>query len=102
MRVAFFIRVLVMHPMYGDKEDRAALQGKRAADSENILHPFRCLVPSVRQEPMVSHPDPDAAGDPPQNHRNQKCFPGEKEESDDSTDVKGDHEESRYPNYRLS
>ena len=58
MWVAFFIRVLVMHPMYGDKEDWAALQGKRAAYSENILHPFRRLVPSVRQEPMVPIPIP--------------------------------------------
>ena len=65
MRIAFFVGVLVMHAMDGDKEDWAALQGEGAAYSENILDPFRRPVPSMREKSMVSHPNPDAARDPP-------------------------------------
>jgi hypothetical protein len=65
MRIAFFVRVLVMHAVDGDKEDWAALQGECAAYGENILDPFRRLIPSMRKKSMVSHSNPDAAGDPP-------------------------------------
>jgi hypothetical protein len=65
MRIAFFVRVLVVHAMDGDKEDWAALQGEGATDGENVLDPFRRLIPSMREKSMVSHPNPDAAGDPP-------------------------------------
>ena len=48
MWVTFFIRVLVMHTMYGDPENRAALQGECGTNRENVLHPFWCLVSSMR------------------------------------------------------
>jgi len=98
MWITFFVRVLVMHAMYRDEENWAALQSERATYGENVLHPFRRLIPSMHEESMVSHPNPDAAGDPPQKHRDQECFPGEYEQSCYSADVKDGHKEGRDPN----
>jgi len=64
MWVSLFVRVLMMHAMYRDKENWTAFQGERATDSENVLHPFWRPIPSMREKSMVSHPNPDAAGDP--------------------------------------
>src|SRR5271168_1873028 len=98
MRVALFISVLVVHAMDGDKEDRAALQGEGTAYGENILHPFRGLVASMREEPMVSHPDADAASDPPEKHRYEERLPGKEEQGNNGTDMKDHHEEGGDPN----
>jgi hypothetical protein len=65
MWISLFVRVLVMHTMYRDKENWAAFQGERATYGENVLHPFWRPIPSMREKSMVSHPNPDAAGDPP-------------------------------------
>lgn len=101
MGVAFFVRVLVMHTMDSDPEDGAALQGQRAAYGEKIFHPFRRLVASMGQEPMVAHADADAASDPPQGDRYEERFPREEKQSGDRSEMKDDHEECRHPDDRL-
>ena len=101
VRVAFLVRVLVMHAVDGDPEDGAAFEGQRAAHGEQILHPLRRFVAAVGQQAVVSHADADASGDPPQHHRDEEGLPGEKEERSDRANVKGDHEDGRDPDDRL-
>jgi hypothetical protein len=33
----------------------------------------------VREQAMITHTDAQASGDPPQESRNQQCFPGKEE-----------------------
>ena len=66
MRVAFFVGVLVMHAMSSNPEDGPAFESERAADREEILHPFGSLVAAMGEQAVVAHADAEAAGDPPE------------------------------------
>ena len=95
--VALFVGVLVVHAMDSDEEDRAAFQGERATDGEEVLHPLVGLVAAMGQEAVVSHSDAEASGDPPKEDRNEERFPGEEEERSYRSNMKGDHKEGCYP-----
>jgi hypothetical protein len=47
---------------------------------------------------MISDTYSQASSDPPQNHRDQKCFPTEKEQSGQCPNVERNHNESGDPN----
>src|SRR5882757_2187295 len=54
MRVAFFIRILVMLTMRSYPGDGSALERQRSARGEEVLHPFRRLVATMRQQAVVA------------------------------------------------
>ena len=56
----------------------------------------------MREQPMVSHPDAEAPGNPPQQHGEQEGFPTENEQRCHCADVKQDHEEDCHPDDWLS
>src|SRR5579872_6786807 len=97
MWVALFIRVLVMHAMRCDPENRTPFQSQRAAHGQNIFHPLRSLEAAMRKKTMVSNADTKAPCDPPQNHRERECLPAEQEQRSHSSNVKGHHDEGRKP-----
>ena len=101
MWVAFLVCVLVMLTMYCDPKNRAPFQSQRAANGQKIFHPLGGLVTSMREQPMVSDTYSKASGDPPQNHRKQKCFPTEEEQRGHCAYVERNHDEGGDPNDRL-
>src|SRR6185437_4270366 len=101
MRVTFPIGVLMVEPVDGNPEYRTALERQSTAHRQKILDPFGCLIASVREQTMVSHPDAEAAGNPPQHDGEQECLPTKEEHRGDCADVKGHHERCRQPNDRL-
>ncbi len=92
MGIAFFVRILVMHAMGGDPENRSAFKSERAAGGQEIFHPFWSFVAAMGQQAMIAHSDAEASRNPPQKYGQQQRFPAEHKESNDGTDVKCDHE----------
>ena len=97
VRIAFLIGMLMMDAVRGDPEDRSAFERERAADRQEIFHPLRSLVAAVRQQAVIAHADAQAAGNPPQEHRDEECLPGEEEQCGDRANVKCGHETRRNP-----
>src|SRR6266576_1718309 len=77
VRITLFVRILVMHAMRGDPENRSALECERAAGRQEILNPFRRLVAAVREQSMIAHTDAETSRKPPQYERYQErgCDP---------------------------
>ena len=101
MRITIGVSVLMMDTMYSDPKNGPAFQGQRAAHGEKIFHPFGYFVTAMGKKPVVSHPNAQAAGDPPQNHGEQKGFPTEYEQRGQSAKMKHHHEEGGDPDYGL-
>src|SRR6266699_1579782 len=97
--IAFFIRILMVHAMRGDPENRSALEGERAASRQEILNPFWRLEAAVREQAMITHPDAETSRNPPKDEGYQERFPTEHEECSDGADVKCDHEGCCSPIY---
>src|SRR6266481_881011 len=97
VRITCFVRILVMHAMRGDPENRSALECERAAGRQEILNPFRRLVAAVREQSMIAHADAETSRDPPEYERYQKRFPTEREECSNGANVKCEHERSCDP-----
>src|SRR5260370_14180217 len=95
MGIAFFVRILVMHAMGGDPENRSAFKSECAAGGQEILNPFWSFVAAMRQQAMIAHSDAQTAGNPPQKYGQQQRFPAEHKESNDGTDGKCNHQERR-------
>jgi hypothetical protein len=51
----------------------------------------------MRQQPVITHADAQAAGNPPQKNGDEKCLPGEKEQRSHCPDVKQGHEDGGDP-----
>src|SRR5271155_116415 len=79
MRIAIFIRMLMMNAVSGHPENRAALERRGGADRQKILHPLRSLVATMGQQAVVAHADAQASRNPPKEARHKKGLPGEKE-----------------------
>src|SRR5580700_753318 len=97
MRVAVLIRVLVMNAVRRDPENRTAFERERSADGQKILHPLRRLVPTVREQAMISHADSQAARNPPQEHGNEQSLPCEEEKCRHRAHVKQAHKDRGNP-----
>src|SRR5271155_2833945 len=76
MRIAFVIRKLMMNAVRRHPEYRPAFKRQRRAPGQKIFHPLRSLVSAMRQQPVIAHPDPEAARYPPQEYGDKKCRPG--------------------------
>jgi hypothetical protein len=55
----------------------------------------------MRKEPMISNTNAEAAGEPPQGHRDEKRRPTKVKQRHDCPNMKGKHDESGAPNNRL-
>src|SRR5581483_7245293 len=73
-------------------EDRSAFQRQGAADSQEILHPLRSLVPAMGKQAMIAHANSQASCDPPERERGNQGLPGEKEKRRHRAGVKCNHE----------
>src|ERR1700739_1239543 len=76
VRVAFFVRKLMMYTVCGDPENRSAFECESGAPCEEIFHPLGSLVSTMCQEAVIAHTDAETAGDPPQEDGDEECFPG--------------------------
>src|ERR1700678_2267670 len=65
MRIALVVRKLMMNPMRGYPENRPPLERKSGAPGQEIFHPLRSLISAMRQQPVICHPNPEAARYPP-------------------------------------
>src|SRR5207302_4690019 len=97
----FPVGILVMDTMRRHPSDRPALKGQRSAHGQEVFHPFRRFIASMREEPVIAHAYTKASGNPPKQERKCKCFPSEKEQCEDGANVECSYEESRRPVNRL-
>jgi hypothetical protein len=100
MGIAFLVRILVMHAMGGDPENRSAFERERAAGRQEILNPFWCFVAAMGQQAMIAHPNAQASRNPPKEYGYQERFPAEHEESNDGANMKRNHEKRSNPIHR--
>src|SRR5512133_1522948 len=80
-----------------DPEDRSAFERQRAANGQEIFHPFRSGVAAVGQQAVVAHADAEASGNPPQECCECCDFPRKEEEGGDCADMKHHHEKRGDP-----
>ena len=88
MGVARLIGFLMMDPVHGDPKNRPAFEAQRSAKGKEIFKPDRAFVSPVGMQPMVSHADTEAGGDPIKEHGSPKPGPAEHEQPRDGADVK--------------
>src|ERR1700730_17736257 len=69
MWIAFFVRILMVHAMRGDPENRPAFECQRAAGGQEILNPFRRFESAMREQAMITHADAETSRNPPQEER---------------------------------
>jgi hypothetical protein len=94
VRIAFHISILMVDAVRCHPEKWTTFQCKRGTDGDEILKPFISLESAMREQPMISNANAQAAGDPPQKHRNEKCLPGKHEKRCNGAYVECDHEKS--------
>ena len=97
MRVALFIRELMMDAVRGHPENRTPFQSRGSAESQEILQPPRGAIAAVGQQPVITDADPQAARNPPQQAGDEESFPGEEEQGCNRTDMEDGHEGCGYP-----
>ena len=91
VRVERLVGMLVMLPVDGHPEHRAALERQRAADGQEIFEQLRCLEPAVRVQPVIAHADAETDGHPVKGRGDHQVGPAELEQGDDGQHVE-DHE----------
>ncbi len=97
MRIARLVRVSMVEAMNRNPEDGTALERHCAENSEQVFQPLRGLVRSMGQQAVVSHPNAEAASDPPQEQRQDETFPAEEEEGCNSANMKHQEDKPREP-----
>src|SRR5256884_9382620 len=65
VRITFPVGILVMDTMRRHPSDRPALKGQRSAHGQEVFHPFRRFIASMREEPVIAHAYTKASGNPP-------------------------------------
>jgi len=97
MRISFLVGELMMNAVRRHPEDRPPFKRKRRAPGQKVLHPLRGFVSAMGEEPVIAHPDAQAAGDPPEKCRYQESLPGKEEERGDRAQVEQAHGGCRDP-----
>src|SRR6266576_1742245 len=64
VRITFPVGILVMDTMRRHPGDRPSLEGQGSAHSQEVFHPFRRLVASMREQPVIAHAYPKTSGNP--------------------------------------
>ena len=72
-------RELMMNAVGSNPEDGTTFKSEGRTDGQKILNPLRSPVTTMREEPMIAHPDAQAPGYPPKPNCKEQCFPGKKE-----------------------
>src|SRR5205823_1692052 len=83
--------------MSHNPENRSALKCEGPADRQKIFNPFRRLVSTMCQQPVISHSDSQAAGNPPKHCHCNECLPAKKEKCGNRADMERHHESGCYP-----
>ena len=96
MRITVLVSILVMNAVRRHPKNRPALKRQSCAYRQKVFHPFRSLVPPVREQAVITHANAQASRHPPQKSSNEQCLPG-KEERGDGPDVEGSHKEGCDP-----
>ena len=86
-----------MDAVDADPEDRAALQGKRAADGKEILQPLGAAEAAMREQTMIANANAERSGDPPQAGGDGNSLPRKMEKGDDGQDVIDHHDDGGKP-----
>jgi len=97
VRVAFLVGVLMMDAVSGDPEDGTALERETTAHSDEVLDPLGGLVAAMSQQAVIGHADADIDGEEVCDDESGEIFPGEEEESGDSSDVEESHGDGGNP-----
>ena len=84
VRITFLVRVLMVHAVGGDPEDRPALERQRAADRQEILERLRRLEAAMGVQPVIAEADAEADREPVQHQRDEDVGPGEEPERRDA------------------
>src|SRR6185437_15465128 len=92
MRITLYVSVLVVNAMCCHPEKRPALKRESSTYGKEVFNPLVSLVPAMREQSVVAHADTEAAGNPPQQDRDKKCFPREHEKGYERADMECDHE----------
>ena len=80
MRVFVGFRMRVMHPVRRHPFHRIVLHRHRAERRQRIFEPLRSLKTSMRQQPMVTEPDAEAADNPIPDHHQGEIFPAQEKQ----------------------
>jgi hypothetical protein len=97
MRVERLIGMLMMLPVDGDPEDRAALERQGAANGQEVLEQLRRLESAVGVQPVIAHADAKPDGDPVKKRGDQQVGPRELEQRRDGEDVEDDQHDAGQP-----
>ena len=91
----------MVHAVRRHPRDRAAFKRQRSAGGQKIFHPLRRLVTAVRQQPVITHSNPEATRHPPHHHAQNQRFPRKKENCRKRGEMQGDHKDGDAPIDRL-
>src|SRR5450631_2816217 len=83
-------------------ENRTALQRKRCADTHQIFNPLWCLVSTMCQEPVITHPDSDIDGQDIKDGHNCEALPTKEKEGRECPGMKNDDDHKREPIHSLA
>src|SRR5271157_3323863 len=86
--ISLFIGELMMNPMGGHPEHRAAFQSHGAADREKIFNCFGYFVRPMGQQAVIAHPDSQTHGHPIQRYGCNEGGPTKKEKCRDCAEMK--------------
>jgi hypothetical protein len=87
----------VVDPMSGSPLYRPSLKRQRATHYEKVLNCLGHFVPAMRDQPVIAHPDTEAAGDPIQEHRGNDRRPTPKKEGSYGANMKDGKENTMAP-----
>ena len=87
----------MVDPVRRNPEDGAALERERGAPGQKVLDRFRCLVGTVRQQPVIPHADPQHAGDDVQHQSGENRAEIPEGKGGQRTEVKDDQRDGRNP-----
>ena len=73
--IARLVGELVMNPMRGYPENRAAFQRQRGTNRQEIFQPLRALVAAMGQQPVITHANAETAGNPIQEQSDEQSLP---------------------------
>src|SRR6185437_16159153 len=93
MRIAELIRFMMMNPVDGYPENRAAFERQSSADCEEVFEPLWHLVGPVRVQPVIAQADAKTGGHPVQTKRHSETGPTKHEQRGNRADMQ-DHQDN--------
>lgn len=97
VRILVGFRECVVEPVSRHPRQRSRLQGERPENAQQILKPFRSRKSPVRKQAVITDPDPEAAGDPPENECGRGILPAKRKQCADGGNVKKCNDRESVP-----